>query len=239
MAKDKPRLVRLASILTQLQAKRTITARSIAEKYGVSIRTIYRDIRTLEESGVPIIADEGRGYSIMEGYRLPPIMFTEDEANALVTAEQIINKNEDLSLSNQYQNIVTKVKSVLKNTQKEKVELLEDRLQVRSNQKELRTSNFLIRIQSAITNYQVVHINYLSLEGHQSQRDIEPFAFYSTNEKWILVAYCRTKKDFRAFRLDCMVEIKITSIRFQPHKITLSEYFDKCRKKWEVPLTYV
>jgi len=90
MAEDKPRLARLTAILTQLQSKKLITARDIAEKHEVSIRTVYRDIRTLEKSGIPIVTEEGKGYSIMEGYKLPPVMFTEDEANALITAEQII-----------------------------------------------------------------------------------------------------------------------------------------------------
>ena len=70
MAEDKPRLARLTAIMTQLQSKRIVTARDIAEKHNVSIRTVYRDIRTLEKSGIPIITEEGKGYSIMEGYKL-------------------------------------------------------------------------------------------------------------------------------------------------------------------------
>ena len=67
MAKDQLRLVRITTILTQLQSKRIITARDLAMKHGVSIRTIYRDIMTLEEKGIPIVTEEGRRYSIMEG----------------------------------------------------------------------------------------------------------------------------------------------------------------------------
>lgn len=90
MAEDKPRLVRLATILIQLQSKRIITATEIAEKHNVSVRTIYRDIRTLEQSGIPIITEEGKGYSMMAGYVLPPVMLTQEEANALITGEQLI-----------------------------------------------------------------------------------------------------------------------------------------------------
>lgn len=239
MAEDKPRLVRLSNILTQLQSKRIVTAKDIADKHGISIRTVYRDIRTLEKSGIPVVTEEGKGYSIMEGYKLPPIMFTEEEAHALITAGQIINKNKDQSLAEQYQNVVTKVKSILKYAQKEKIELLEDRLQIRSNQKESQTSNFLIKLQSAITNYQLVRIDYLSLDGQQSQREIEPFAVFCTHDNWILVAYCRSKTDFRAFRLDCILDLEITGSRFDPHKITLSEYFEQCRKKWGTPDTHM
>jgi predicted DNA-binding transcriptional regulator YafY len=76
MEKDKPRLARLTAILTQLQSKRVVSAREIAEKHDVSIRTIYRDIRILEQSGIPIFTQEGKGYSIVENYKLPPVMFT-------------------------------------------------------------------------------------------------------------------------------------------------------------------
>ena len=94
---DSSRLERLTAIITQLQTKRLITSTMLSEKFGVSVRTIYRDIRALEKSGIPIITQEGRGYSIIEGYRLPPIMFTEKEANALITAEQLLSLNKDKS----------------------------------------------------------------------------------------------------------------------------------------------
>ena len=68
MAETKPRLARLTAILTQLQAKKVVTATEIADKHNVSIRTVYRDIRTLEQSGIPILTEEGKGYSIMAGY---------------------------------------------------------------------------------------------------------------------------------------------------------------------------
>ena len=104
---DKPRLARLTAIITQLQSKRLVTARDMAEQPGVSIRTIYRDIRTLEQSGIPIMTEEGKGYSLVEGYKLPPVMFTEAEANALITAEQLIRSNQDRSLAEQYHSAIT------------------------------------------------------------------------------------------------------------------------------------
>ena len=119
MPTEKPRLARLTTILTQLQSKRLVTATELADKHQVSVRTIYRDIRTLEKSGIPIVTEEGKGYSIIEGYKLPPVMFTEEEANALITAEQLIRKNKDQSLTEQYESAVTKIKSVLKYTQKD------------------------------------------------------------------------------------------------------------------------
>lgn len=235
MAKDKPRLARLTAILTQLQSKRIVTARDIAEKHKVSIRTVYRDIKTLEQSGVPIVTEEGKGYSIMEGYKLPPIMFTEEEANALITAEHLILKNKDQSLSDQYQNAITKIKSVLRFQQKDKTELLAKRIQILNNQKNEKTSNFLIQLQSNITSFQVIQIQYLSLENEFTKRKIEPFALYTTNDNWILIAFCRLRNDFRSFRLDCIQNLKVTFEQFEPHKITLEEYFEECRKKMLPP----
>ncbi|WP_299289594.1 HTH domain-containing protein [uncultured Mucilaginibacter sp.] len=80
--KEISRLSRLIALLTQLQSKRLLTATEVSKKFDVSVRTVYRDIKALEQAGVPILMEEGKGYSLMEGYRLPPVMFTESEANA-------------------------------------------------------------------------------------------------------------------------------------------------------------
>lgn len=240
---DKPRTTRLVAIITQLQAKRIVTATEIAKKHGVSIRTVYRDIRTLEHSGIPIITEEGKGYSIMEGYTLPPIMLTQEEANALITTEQLIIRNKDTSLVEHYQNAVMKVKSALKFSQKAKADLLSSRIQIRNNPENEKTSNHLIQLQSAIVNYQITHIHYLSLDSQQSERSIEPFALYTTQDNWILIAFCRLRNSFRAFRLDCIVNMKITNENFEPHKMTLEQYMEECRKTWkktntpDIPLT--
>lgn len=233
MDKEKPRLARLTAILTQLQSKRIVTAKDIAEKHNVSIRTVYRDIRTLEKSGIPILTEEGKGYSVMEGYKIPPVMFTQDEANALITAEQLISKNKDQSLTEQYESAINKIKSVLKYNQKEKTELLTNRIQVRNNRENEKTSNYLIKLQSTISNYQVVKMDYLSLADNKSQREIEPFALYTTQENWVLIAFCREKKDFRAFRLDCIQKLQILEKNFKPHKMTLQEYLENCSSKYK------
>lgn len=127
---DTKRLSRLTSILIQLQTKRLITATTLAEKFGVSIRTIYRDIRALEQSGVPILTEDGKGYTLMEGYKIPPVTFTESEANALITAEQFVLKNKDVSFIKEYSEAISKIKSVLRQSTKENANLLSDRMAV-------------------------------------------------------------------------------------------------------------
>ncbi|WP_020528179.1 helix-turn-helix transcriptional regulator [Flexithrix dorotheae] len=232
MAVEKPRLIRLTAIITQLQSKRIVTAKEIAEKHQVSIRTVYRDIRTLEESGIPIVTEEGKGYAIMEGYKLPPVMFTEEEANALLTAEHLILKNNDKSLADQFQNAITKIKSILRISQINKADILAQRIQIRDNRNNEKSSKYLIQLQSHIANFQVVQIEYYSLDYQRSERNIEPFALYTTNNNWILIAFCRKRNDFRAFRLDRIQQLSPSGEHFEPHKITLEQYFEECRKKY-------
>jgi len=230
---EKPRISRLTAILTQLQSKRILTAKTLAEKHDVSIRTIYRDIRTLEKSGVPIFTEEGKGYSLMEGYQLPPVMFTENEANALITAEQLIVKNKDSSLVHNYASAIQKIKAILRNSQKEKANLLADRVYFRNNYEENRTSNYLMCIQSAITNFEVIEIEYFSLEQNFTKRKVEPFALYSTQENWLLIAFCRLRNEFRVFRIDHIKKIQAQNENFESHNMTLREYFEKCYEKYQ------
>lgn len=234
---EKPRLVRLTAIVTQLQSKKMLTAKYLADKYHVSIRTIYRDIRTLENSGIPIITEEGKGYSLMEGYQLPPVMFTENEANALITAEQIISKNKDQSFIEHYSNAITKIKSVLKYSQKEKADLLSERIHFRENVEKETSSDYLMTIQSAITGFQLLDIDYLSLQSKTTKRTVEPFAIYSTQGNWLLIAYCRLRSEFRVFRIDLIQNLTIEAEVFEPHNMTLQEYFEICRNKQNTPDT--
>ena len=228
------RITRLTTILTQLQSKKVITAREIANRYNISIRTVYRDIRTLEQSGIPIATEEGRGYSLVDGYRMPPVMFSEQEANALITAEQLISRNKDESLVINYKNAILKIKAVLRCNEKEKVELLSQRILFRQNIENDITSNYLSLIQHAITNFCVSKLEYNSLENELTNRLIEPFAMYSTQENWLLIAFCRLRNDFRAFRLDRMMNFTMLDEKFEPHKMTLQEFFEKCQNRSQI-----
>lgn len=233
------RLPRLTAILTMLQTKRLFTATEIARKFSVSNRTIYRDIKALEQAGVPILTEDGKGYSLMDGYSIPPVMFTESEANALITAEQLILKNKDASFVKEYTEAILKIKSVLRSNTKDKANLLSNRIVFRQNVEHDRTSNYLATLQLTLTNFNLTKINYQSTEPNQiTERTIEPFAIYSTQENWLLIAFCRLRKDFRAFRLDRILNLTVLNEKFEPHKITLQEYFEICKEKYFTqPLT--
>lgn len=226
--KEKPRLSRLTAIITQLQSKRIVTATYLAEKHNVSVRTIYRDIRTLEQSGIPIFTEEGKGYSLMEGYQLPPVLFTEDEANALITAEKLVLKSKDQSFSETYSSAITKIKSVLKYTQKGKADLLADRVYFGENRHYEKSSNYLMTIQSAITNFQLIEIEYSSsAKSELTKRNIEPFALYNNKGNWLLIAFCRLRNEFRTFRIDYIQKLTFQNQTFEPHNMTIVEYYEK------------
>ena len=226
---DTKRLSRLTAILTQLQTKRLLTAPELASRFSVSIRTIYRDIRSLEQSGVPIQTEEGKGYTLMEGYRIPPVMFTENQANALILAEQLILKNRDASFVRDYSDAIDKIKAVLAHQVKDKANLLAERTRFSQNTNGTRSSNSLSELQFALTNFCVTRIEYSNENNKASARLIEPFAILSTQENWLLVAWCRLRKEFRYFRLDRIKKLEILAEKFPPHKMTLQEFFDRSR----------
>ncbi len=224
---DTKRLSRLTAILTQLQTKRLLTAPELAKKFSVSNRTIYRDIKALEQAGVPIVTEEGKGYTLMEGYRIPPIMFTENQANALILAEQLVLKNKDASFIKDYTEAIDIIKAVLKNSVKDKANLLAQRTRFSQNIHSERNSNNLSDLQFALTNFYLTSIEYNNEANKSTNRQIEPFALLSTQENWLLVAWCRLRHEFRYFRLDRIKRIEILTEKFTPHKMTLQEYFDK------------
>lgn len=234
---DTKRLSRLTAILTHLQTKRLLTASELADRFFISKRTIYRDIKALEQAGVPILTEEGKGYTLMDGYRIPPVMFTESEANALITAEQLILRNKDASLVKEYSEAINKVKSVLRSNTKDKANLLSNRIVSGQNNESERTSNNLSTLQLALTNFNLVNIKYHAPESNQTtERTVEPFAVYTSRENWLLIALCRLRNEYRAFRLDRIESLSVQSHKFEPHKITIEEYFEICRKKCAVPL---
>lgn len=220
------RLSRLTAILIQFQTKRIVTASELSQKFQVSKRTIYRDIKALEKAGVPIFTEEGKGYALMEGYKIPPIMFTEKQVNALILAEQLVLKNKDASFVKDYSDAIDKIKSILRYAVKDKANLLSDRTQFNEVINQERNSSNLSDLQNALTNYKLVKIEYINKEGVATNRLIEPFALLSA-ENWYLVAWCRLRKEFRFFRLDRVQKMEVLSENFEPHNMTLQEYFDR------------
>src|SRR3954463_14438532 len=135
------RIDRISAILIHLQSRRVVKAIDIAERFGISLRTVYRDVKTLEEAGIPIIGEAGIGYSIMDGYRLPPVMFTREEATAFLTAEKFVEKLTDASTSGHHKSAMYKIRSILKTAEKDLLEDIDSKIEVFKSHSQLRVDN--------------------------------------------------------------------------------------------------
>ncbi|MGA9637438.1 helix-turn-helix transcriptional regulator [Flavobacterium sp.] len=228
------RLSRLTAIHLKLQSNLFVSVEQLAEQFNISIRTVYRDLAALEQANVPIIAVEGKGYTLIDGYKIPPVMFTESEANALIFAEKMMAKTKDESLINEFNKAIEKVKAVLRKDQKTKADFLSNRTIIGKNWQNQKTSNFLSTVQHALTNFEVLKIGYLKeSDTNPIVREIEPFAIYhSFSEDWIVVAWCRLRTEFRNFRIDRMKTVVCLHENFSPHKMTMEEYGEIQRKKY-------
>ena len=219
------RLHRLTALLIKFQTKASLKVKALSEEFGVSSRTIYRDIQALEEAGVPIGYEPGEDYFLLEGYQVPPVHFTAEEANALITGKAIIDQNSDASLIENFGTAINKVRAVLRSKEKEHTNFLEKR--IAPSQPTKNQSNNLIQIQQAISTFSILQIEYSSAIGVKSQRAVEPLALYFTQEHWILVAYCKLRKAHREFRLDRISGISFTEQHFPPNQFSLDNYFKK------------
>nr|WP_299389022.1 YafY family protein [Allomuricauda sp.] len=227
------RLTRITSILIKLQTKSTITAQEIADEFDISLRTVYRDVKTLQEAGVPVGSEAGIGYFMVEGYRLPPVSFTEDEANAMVTAEKFVLQNMESSLVKNYHSALTKIKAVLRNSDKDKVALLESRISSYTQYDKNDSSSYLAEVQKAITSFEVIDITYRSMQGLTTQRQVDPLGLYFTENRWVMVAYCRYREDYRDFRLDRILGLKPTDLKSgKAVTFNLQDHFKKRAEKY-------
>jgi predicted DNA-binding transcriptional regulator YafY len=235
------RLDRLTAMLIQLQSKRVVKAQDLAERFGISLRSVYRDIRSLEEAGVPLVGEAGVGYSIMEGYRLPPVMFTADEATAFITAEKLVEKLTDPETAGQYRSALYKIKSVLRSDEKAHIEVLDEQIGVVSNPylPETRQTTLQPMLQ-AIARKQVLHIEYSTIYSEKkTARDVEPVGVFFMGNNWYLIAWCRLRNDYRNFRTDHIRSMQLKEQPFDKKHLTLKEYLKKYAKQREMKLTEV
>src|SRR5262245_61713267 len=124
------RIDRLTAILIQLQSKKVVRAEEISERFEISLRTVYRDVKALMEAGVPIGSEAGKGYFIVDGYHLPPVMFNQEEASAMLTAWKLVEKMTDDSIRKAYESALLKIQSVLNDSEKDHLENLQSSIQV-------------------------------------------------------------------------------------------------------------
>ncbi|MDO6818522.1 YafY family protein [Zobellia sp. 1_MG-2023] len=236
------RFDRIVAILIQLQSKRIVKAQELADRFDVSLRTIYRDIRSLEASGVPISSEAGVGYSIMEGYRLPPVMFTREEACSFVAAEKLMRKFTDTSLGSHHKSAMYKVKSVLRGKEKDWISTLESQVLIDPSQTPFDENipNALEILFESIADKKQVFLKYHSLNAEKpSDRFIEPVGLFHENNFWYVLGYCHIRKDYRQFRTDRMLRIGRSHQPFTLEHGLLDEHLNKQpeRKKTKVVIS--
>lgn len=227
------RFDRITAILIQLQSRKIVKAQDLAERFDISLRTVYRDISSLAEAGVPIIGEAGVGYSIMDGYRLPPVMFTKEEARTFITAEKLMEKFTDVSTQSHYQSAMYKIKAVLRSTEKSMVENLENHIEVRHRPKAFHqpNSNTLDILLKSISDRKIAKILYVALSAEQPvERIIEPVGVYHENNYWYTIAFCHLRNDYRNFRSDRILQCDITERPFVHQHGSLKDFM---HDSWE------
>lgn len=219
------RVDRLFGIVTLLQSRKYVSAERISEKFEISVRTVYRDIKAIGEAGIPVSFEPNKGYFIVPGYFTPPVSFTLDEANALLLSQSLIEGFGDRSIQATFDNALTKIKAVLKQVDKEKIALLDQSIKLQLPHRLNNTFDCLAEIQQAITEQKQVRISYLSLKQELLERTVEPIGLVFYAFSWHLIGYCQLRKDYRDFKIDRIQEFRQTMNPFEVSKhISLSEY---------------
>lgn len=233
------RIDRLTAILIQLQSKRLVKAQDIANRFEISLRTVYRDVKALEESGVPVIGEAGMGYSLMEGYRLPPVMFTKEEALAFLTAEKLVAKLTDAGNSQHYSSAMYKVRAVLRTTEKDLLENIDDHIEVLKSHRAARVTidrDIQQNILQSIAGRKPMKLKYSAgFKQEKTERWIEPMGIFFLDGYWHLIGWCRMRKDYRDFRLDRIESLEPGTEQFRQQHPSLKSYLDKMYNDY--PLT--
>jgi predicted DNA-binding transcriptional regulator YafY len=211
------RFDRITAILIQLQSKKVVKAQDLADRFNISLRTVYRDIRTLEEAGVPLYGEAGVGYSIVDGYRLPPVMFTREEAMAFITAEKLVEKFTDSGLQNNFSSAMYKIKAVLRGSEKDLVENLDGQIMVKDRIRNTTPpGNILDVLLKAISQKVAVKMTYRAFGNEEnSERVLEPIGIFHENENWYTIGWCHLRESYRQFRADRIIAIQLTDMQQQ------------------------
>lgn len=233
------RFDRIVAILIQLQSKKIVKAQELADRFDCSLRTIYRDIRTLEASGVPIYSEAGVGYALMEGYRLPPVMFTREEVSSFIAAEKLMQKFTDPSLGNHYASAMYKLKSVLRSNDKDWLSNIESRVVMQTAEPMFNDNspNTLALLFESIAEKKQILLSYKTFDKEEvTQRNIEPVGVFHDHNNWYFLGYCHLRKDYRQFRTDRIQAIKKTDCDFTIQHDSLETYLNKAET---IPTTKV
>jgi predicted DNA-binding transcriptional regulator YafY len=207
------RAQRLLDLIQLLRRHRhPVSGATLAEELGVSLRTLYRDIATLVGQGAHIDGEAGIGYVLRPGFMLPPLMFSEDEIEALVLGSRWVAERTDAPLSKAARNALTKIAAVLppdlKNGVTDTSLLIGPGESIAAGDAELPTVRLAIRTERKL------RIAYVNADGKRSSRMVWPFALTFFDRARVVVAWCELRKDYRHFRTDRIASLKISETRY-------------------------
>jgi predicted DNA-binding transcriptional regulator YafY len=203
---------RLFRLVQLIRGRRLSTAAFLAERLEVSLRTVYRDIAQLQHQGVPIEGEAGVGYRLGSGFELPPLMFTQDEASALVAAVRLSQAWLDPKLALAAEASLSKIVSILPMAARAAAE--SSPLYAPTIKLDEVTQQNLQTLRQAAQKRQKVSLNYRDLSDKASQRVVRPLGCFFWGKVWTLGAWCETRQDFRSFRLDRMQQLTVSDITF-------------------------
>jgi predicted DNA-binding transcriptional regulator YafY len=210
---------RLLAIVLELRLHGLMTAEALAKHFGTSKRTIYRDIQALSEAGVPVVALLGEGYRLSEGYFLPPLAFTEEEASLILLGLSAIGGSFDEDYRAKTEDARRKILGVLSDDTRQKSDFLEKSLLLGNMQSLPPSQQECLRLlRRAILNQQTVNFRYFSRypnDGKVSLRDADPYSLACLDGIWFMSAYCHLRQDKRMFRLSRIEALKLTPKQFQ------------------------
>ncbi len=240
------RVDRLVATILLLQSKRIVRAKDIAHHFEISIRTVYRDMKALCEAGVPVAAEAGEGYSLVEGYHLPPVMFTDAEASALLLGGKFIEKLTDSSIIKNAESALLKIQSVLPGETRDYLETLQRATEVLLRPRQAREGfrdGTMATIQAAIVHRRVVSMEYYSHHRDSfSTRDVEPLGLLFYARHWHVISYCRLREDFRDFRTDRIRSLRVRDEGFTARQgYSLKDFmatFDEVKNAIEVKIKF-
>ena len=218
------RAERLFQIVQLIRGRRLSTAAFLAERLEVSERTVYRDVAELMAQGVPIEGEAGVGYRMQAGFDLPPLMFTKDEAQALVAAVRIAQARLDVALGRHAEAALSKILSVLPAAARAAAESLAVYAPPVGPDPVTRARLETLRV--AAEARCKIGMAYTDLKGQRSERVVRPLGCFYWGSVWTLAAWCETREAFRSFRVDRLGDLQVLEARFrdEPGK-TLADLF--------------
>ncbi len=197
---------RLFRIVQRMRRSQLVTARQLADELEVSERTIYRDVRDLSASGVPVESEAGVGYRL-RGYDLPPLMFSRDQIEALVLGARIVNTWTDPELGKAARAALAKIEAVLPDGRESMVN--ETRLFAPLAAQRPRIEIDFTALRRTIGDRRKVRLTYADAEGRKSHRTVRPLALAFFGPTWGLIAWCELRRAFRSFRPDRIQEMTV------------------------------